>query len=90
MDANVNLKAVADMCNGYVGADLAALCREAGMASLRRSMQGIQQETAQETVTMQDWEHAHLKVGPSIVRGAIVEVPKVLWEDIGGLKEVKV
>ena len=90
MDANVNLKAVADICNGYVGADLAALCREAGMASLRRSMQGNQQETAQETVTMQDWEHAHLKVGPSIVRGAIVEVPKVLWEDIGGLKEVKV
>ena len=72
------------MCNGYVGADLAA------MASLRRNMQGIHHEFGQGTVKMQDWQHAHLKVGPSIVRGAVVEVPKVLWEDIGGLKEVKV
>lgn len=88
LDTNLKLKFVADMCNGYVGADLAALCREAAMAALRRTMQdGTAGEMQQ--ISMEDWQQAHLKVGPSIVRGAVSEVPEVSWEDIGGLHEVK-
>lgn len=84
----MQLKTVADICNGYVGADLAALCREAAMAAFRRTMQEDGNVEVQH-ITMQDWEQAHLKVGPSIVRGAVAEVPKVSWEDIGGLHEIK-
>ncbi|KAH7387934.1 hypothetical protein KP509_16G049300 [Ceratopteris richardii] len=90
LDDCVELRSVADMCNGYVGADLAALCREAALASLRRGMQGSPSEgDVQHKVTMQDWEQAHLKVGPSIARGAVADVPSVLWDDIGGLTQVK-
>ncbi|KAI5067218.1 hypothetical protein GOP47_0017746 [Adiantum capillus-veneris] len=89
LDVGVELRLVSDMCNGYVGADLAALCREAAMASLRRSLQDPSHCNMQQTLTMQDWEQAHSKVGPSIVRGAVADVPKVLWDDIGGLTEVK-
>lgn len=42
------------------------------------------------TVTMDDWKHARSKVRPSITRGITVEVPKVAWEDIGGLQDLKV
>ncbi|MCO5601804.1 hypothetical protein L7F22_055929 [Adiantum nelumboides] len=89
LDASVKLRLVADMCNGYVGADLAALCREAAMISLRRSLQEPLHCNTQQTLLMEDWEQAHLKVGPSIVRGAVADVPKVLWDDIGGLSELK-
>lgn len=34
MAANVDLDQLAAECNGYTGADLAALCREAAMAAL--------------------------------------------------------
>lgn len=40
-------------------------------------------------VTVEDWKHARV-VGPSITRGVTVEVPKVSWEDIGGLRGLKV
>lgn len=87
LDRSVNLHAVAASCNGYVGADLAALCREAAMSTIRKSS-GDQEEVLP-SITMEDWDVARSKVGPSIVRGVIAEVPKVSWEDIGGLHDVK-
>ncbi|KAI4313815.1 hypothetical protein L6164_026765 [Bauhinia variegata] len=40
-------------------------------------------------LTMEDWKNARSVVGPSITRSVTVEIPKVTWEDIGGLKELK-
>ncbi|KAK3222844.1 hypothetical protein Dsin_009869 [Dipteronia sinensis] len=37
---------------------------------------------------MEDWKHARSVVGPSITRGVTVEIPKVSWEDIGGLRDL--
>eukprot|EP00271_Cylindrocystis_brebissonii_P017256 TRINITY_DN4417_c0_g1_i2.p1 TRINITY_DN4417_c0_g1~~TRINITY_DN4417_c0_g1_i2.p1 ORF type:complete len:448 (+),score=118.58 TRINITY_DN4417_c0_g1_i2:567-1910(+) len=37
---DVDLAAIARLCQGYVGADLAALCREAAMSALRRKVRG--------------------------------------------------
>eukprot|EP01018_Ginkgo_biloba_P035549 Gb_41085 [translate_table: standard] len=88
MDESINLHAIAAACNGYVGADLEALCREAAMATIRRSS-SLGGEGALHTITMRDWEVARSKVGPSIVRGVVAEVPKVSWGDIGGLHDVK-
>lgn len=79
----MDLVAVAKMCNGYVGADLQALCREAAMSALSHD-EGVR------PVEMKDFEEAHKKVGSSIVRSSAAEVPEVSWSDIGGLHDVKV
>ena len=37
LDPNVDLRTIAASCNGYVGADLEALCREATIFTVKRS-----------------------------------------------------
>lgn len=48
------------------------------------------QEVGMRNLTMDDWNYAKSVVGPSITRGVTVEIPKVSWDDIGGLKDLKV
>lgn len=76
-------------CNGYVGADLEALCREAAMSAVQRS-NAIVENDDMWCITMDDWKLARTIVGPSITRGVTVEIPKVSWDDIGGLNDLKV
>ncbi|XP_057777370.1 cell division control protein 48 homolog B [Salvia miltiorrhiza] len=84
----VNLEGIAASCNGYVGADLEALCREAAMSALKRSS-NVEQDANKCSITVDDWKQAKSVVGPSITRGVTVEIPKVFWDDIGGLNDVK-
>jgi hypothetical protein len=63
---------------GYVGADLVALVREMGEAA-----------GGERTARREHVERALVRVGPSPMRGAAVEVPSVRWEEIGGLEKVK-
>ncbi|KAM7484438.1 hypothetical protein LguiA_000447 [Lonicera macranthoides] len=88
LDPNVDLQAIAASCNGYVGADIEALCREATMSAIGKSS-GENQEVVMRNLTMDDWNYAKSVVGPSITRGVTVEIPKVSWDDIGGLKDLK-
>ncbi|XP_006348680.1 cell division control protein 48 homolog B [Solanum tuberosum] len=88
LDASVDLRAVAVSCNGYVGADLEALCREAAMSAVRKCSDSNLEDSSY-SINMEDWKHARSVVGPSITRGVTVEIPKVSWEDIGGLKDIK-
>ncbi|KAK0573039.1 hypothetical protein LWI29_002150 [Acer saccharum] len=88
LEANVDLQAIAASCNGYVGADLEALCREATMSAVKRSSDADECASVF-CVTMEDWKQARSVVGPSITRGVTVEIPKVSWEDIGGLRDLK-
>ncbi|KAK4841214.1 hypothetical protein QYF36_000852 [Acer negundo] len=88
LESNVDLQAIAACCNGYVGADLEALCREATMSAVKRSSDADECASVF-CVTMEDWKHARSVVGPSITRGVTVEIPKVSWEDIGGLRDLK-
>lgn len=88
LDASVDLRAVAASCNGYVGADLEALCREAAMSAVRKCSDSNLDDDSY-SINMEDWKHARSVVGPSITRGVTVEIPKVSWEDIGGLKDIK-
>ena len=55
----VELPTLARLAKGYSGADIAALCREAGMLVLRKSGNG-------EEVTMEDFKKALDIIGPSI------------------------
>jgi len=95
---DVNLEWLADITYGYVGADLMALCKEAAMNALRRVLPEIKWKEEGElpkevmeklVVTKKDFEEALRVVEPSAMREVLVEVPKVKWEDIGDLEEVK-
>ncbi|CAH1417050.1 unnamed protein product [Lactuca virosa] len=88
LDPSVKLETIASLCNGYVGADLEALCREATMCALKRSSNGINEDNVC-SLLMDDWKIARSIVGPSITRGVTVEIPKVSWDDIGGLNDLK-
>jgi len=80
---DVDLDRLAAGAHGFVGADLAALVREAGMAALRRS------PSHDVTVTAEDFDVARLEVAPSALRDAAVDVPDVRFDAIGGLDAVK-
>ncbi len=94
---DVNLDDLADRTYGFVGADIAAMCREAAMNALRRILPEIDlelKEIPKETldkliVTRSDFELVMKEVQPSALREILFEVPNVTWEDIGGLENVK-
>ncbi|MDO9097688.1 MAG: CDC48 family AAA ATPase [Candidatus Methanoperedens sp.] len=94
---NVDISRLADVTHGYVGADLAALCREAAMNAIRKIMPGIALESDQipsETilelkVSMDDFIEALSEIIPSTTREVFVEVPNISWDDIGGLENIK-
>ena len=95
---NVDLDYLASITHGFVGADLEALAKEAAMSALRRNLPAISWRTMEELppkiieklkVTKQDFDNALKLVEPSAMREVLVEVPKVKWDDVGGLEEVK-
>ncbi len=94
---DVNLDEYAELTHGFVGSDLAALCREAAMNALRRVLPKIDldQETIPKEVLdelivkREDFDKALKEVRPSAMREVLIEVPRVRWEDIGGLEGVK-
>ncbi len=91
------LEELADKTYGFVGADLAALCKEAAMKALRRILPKIdleKEEIPKEIleslhVTKDDFLNALREIQPSAMREVLVEVPKVRWSDIGDLDEAK-
>ena len=93
---DVDLDVLADNTYGFVGADLAALAREAAMNALRRYLPEIDLDKPipvevleKMDVTMDDFKNAHRGIEPSAMREFLIEVPKVNWNDVGGLDEVK-
>jgi len=98
LDKDVDLNWLADITYGYVGADIMALAKEAAMSALRRVLPEIKWKEESELpreviekliVKKDDFENALHLVEPSAMREVLVEVPKVKWEDVGGLKEIK-
>jgi transitional endoplasmic reticulum ATPase len=84
LSPDVNLEKIAEMTNGFVGADLEALVREAAMNAIKRS-----KRIEDITVTMIDFLEALKVVQPSALREFRVEIPNTTWEDVVGLEEVK-
>ena len=99
LEKEVDLDKLAEITYGYVGADLAGLAKEAGMHALRRVIPEISslkeddqipKEVLEKLkVTKEDFDYALRMVPPSAMREVLVEIPKVKWEDVGGLEEVK-
>jgi AAA family ATPase len=91
-----DLEDIADQAHGYVGADLAAVCREAGLAALQRIRTNnpsiSDHELSQDdglVVQRDDMLRGLQRIKPSIVREVLVQVPKVYWSDIGGQDDIK-
>ncbi|NWZ29249.1 SPAT5 protein, partial [Asarcornis scutulata] len=85
---------LADSTHGYVGADLAALCKEAGLYALRRALGKRANPSDNEVagsvmIAFNDFLQGMNDVRPSAMREVAVDVPKVSWSDIGGLEDVK-
>jgi transitional endoplasmic reticulum ATPase len=97
LDKDVNLDRLADISHGFVGADLYALAKEAGIRALRRilpeidlSAESIPGETLNKIIVkMQDFIDVVNEMEPSAMREVFVEVPDVKWQDIGGLEAIK-
>ena len=86
----------AEITHGFVGADLAALARESAMSALRRYLpeidldEPIPPKLLQEMkVTNDDFKEALKDVEPSALREVMVEIPRVKWDEVGGLEDVK-
>ncbi|HEY9753968.1 MAG TPA: CDC48 family AAA ATPase [Oculatellaceae cyanobacterium] len=96
-DPDVDLTHLAAVTHGFVGADLAALCREAAMVAVRAMLP--QMNLGEEAVPfdqlmsldvkMNDFLAALHEVEPSAIRDILVETPDVSWEQVGGLDGIK-
>jgi transitional endoplasmic reticulum ATPase len=97
LQEEVDLDEFAKRTYGFVGADIAAVTREAAMNALRRILPEIDLDEPtipkeildRLIVQKDDFEAALREVQPSAMREILVEVPNVKWEDIGGLEDVK-
>ncbi|MDD4483831.1 MAG: CDC48 family AAA ATPase, partial [Methanoregula sp.] len=95
---DVSLDILSQQTHGFVGADLAALAREAAIRALRRYLPELDLDKAeidQETldklkVFAADFRSAQRDVGPSAMREVMLEVSHVKWETVGGLESAKV
>ncbi|MGN6497737.1 MAG: CDC48 family AAA ATPase [Tsuneonella sp.] len=91
----VDLDELARVTHGFVGADIAALAREAAIEAVRRIMprldldeRTIPPEVLEDLmVTREDFLAALKRIQPSAMREVMVQVPNVGWDDIGGLDE---
>ncbi len=98
---DINLKEIADITHGFVGADLSSLTKESAMIVLRRILPELKVEGIEDgqpipeeilakiQVSQRDFLDALKIVRPSAMREVLVETPEVRWSDIGGLEEVK-
>ena len=93
----IDLKELASELHGYTGADIKSLCRETAMKAIRRYLPKIDLETekipSEVLQTMEikliDFYDAMHEVVPTAMRAFYVERPKVWWQDVGGLDEIK-
>jgi transitional endoplasmic reticulum ATPase len=99
LEKDVDLDNLAEVTYGYVGADIAGLAKEAAMHALRRVIPTISSLKEDEPIPKEileklkvkkdDFEYALRMVQPSAMREVMIEIPKVKWEEVGGLEDVK-
>ena len=95
---SVDLDKISQLTHGFVGADLAALAKEAAMIVLRKLLPDLNLTDEEPipphvlehvTITQDDLLNALKVVSPSAMREVLIETPNVSWEDVGGLDDVK-
>ncbi|MBI5388914.1 CDC48 family AAA ATPase [Candidatus Woesearchaeota archaeon] len=94
---DVDLAALAAKTIGFTGADLEALCKEAGLKALKPYFKDLKRFDVRiptnvlekMEVRMQHFKDALQLVEPSALREVLIQKPKTTWNDIGGLETVK-
>ncbi|WP_254863414.1 CDC48 family AAA ATPase [Halovivax gelatinilyticus] len=94
---DVTLSALADETHGFVGADIESLTKEAAMKALRRYLPEIDLDEEDIPPTLidrmivkrDDFASALNEVEPSAMREVLVELPKISWDNVGGLHDAK-
>ncbi|WP_435075810.1 CDC48 family AAA ATPase [Halorubrum sp. HHNYT27] len=94
---DVSLDHLADETHGFVGADIESLTKEAAMKALRRYLPEIDLDDEEVPpslidrmiVKRDDFNGALTEVEPSAMREVLVELPKISWEDVGGLTDAQ-
>lgn len=95
--SDVDLDRLAQITHAFVGADLEALCKEAGMVALRRylSLEGenhlpsILATPDQLQIMMEDFLTALREIEPTATREFFTERSTVRWHHVGGLVPIK-
>lgn len=99
LDEDVNIETIAEQTNGFVGADLEALSREAALEAIRSTynkeecsvddvLEGkVDQEDIK--ISMNEINKAMGKVEPSALRSLSATTPTLTFDDIGGYKDEK-
>lgn len=89
----LSLERIASRTHGFFGADLAALCREAGMRCVRdlqgQGTGGATASLAELRVLSRHFDSAIDDIDLSSIRQVVTEMPEAGWEKIGGLEEAK-
>jgi len=94
---DVDLKKIADELHGYTGADIKALCREAAIKALRRYLPEIYLENdnispeilEKLTITSVDFYEGMKGIIPTAMRELYIETPKITFNDVGGMNNIK-
>ncbi|MHA1972046.1 MAG: CDC48 family AAA ATPase [Candidatus Hodarchaeales archaeon] len=93
---DVDLHEYAAKTHGFVGADIAALTKEAAMHTLRKILPKIDfnkpltpEILSKLVVSKENFDEALKITEPSAMREVLLEIPNIHWSDIGGLDEVK-
>src|SRR5512139_707391 len=95
--SEVDIDRLAQITHAFVGADLEALCKEAGMVALRRylSLEGenhlpsILGTPDYLQITMEDFLTALREIEPTATREFFTERSTVKWDRLGGLHLIK-
>ncbi|KAJ3396124.1 hypothetical protein HDU92_003993 [Lobulomyces angularis] len=89
LENNFDFEVISVLTNGYVGADLVALCREATLLAMQRN----KDEQTELCTTTNDFKNAMKAITPSLQRHALALTKELSnnlsWSNVGGLEEVK-
>ncbi|KAJ3989582.1 AAA family ATPase [Lentinula detonsa] len=87
-----DLRAVASRAHGYVGADLAAVVREAGTLSIKLWLSSTSENPENQQrmpfVTLSDIMSTLPAIRPSAMRSLFVDTPPIRYSDVGGQSHV--
>ena len=98
LDSDIQLLDLAKLLNGYTGADIKALSREAAMKSIRRTLTDFDLENQNQVpseilnsirINQQDFINAMKEIIPTALREFYVEPTNITWDEVGGLVKEK-
>jgi len=93
--SDVDVVKLAEVTHGYVGSDLSALVKEAGMIAMKQKLRTNVKPDEMESlfeefsITLDHFRSAMCNIRVSAMKAVVIDVPKVHWSDIGGQHEVK-